>query len=56
VSALAQGGIENIIMATDYAQKEASAIAANYNGDDYGSREFAALKRKVEKIDPSYKN
>lgn len=56
VSALAQGGIENIIMATDYAQKEASSIAANYNGDDYGSREFAALKRKVEKIDPSYKN
>jgi len=56
VAALGQGGIENIIMASDYAQKEANAIAANYNGDEYGSREFAALKRKVEKIDPSYKN
>jgi len=49
-------GLNNVILASEQARKEAALLAEGYNGDSYGSREFAALKRKVEKIDPSYKN
>jgi len=49
-------GIENIIVPDSSIQDFTEDAANNFNPEGVGQKEFAALVRRLDGIDPSYKN
>lgn len=55
VAALSCGGKEHLIIPDASIQNFTEKTAANFNPEGVGQKEFAALLRKLDKHDPSYK-
>jgi len=50
------GGLENIIVPDPKIQEFTEEVANQFNPEGVGQKEFAALLRRLDSIDPSYRN